>query len=143
MATFPEYRPRRLRRTEGLRRLVRETAVTADDLILPLFVVPGHGVRKPVGSMPGVYQTSVDELVRDAEEAASLGIGSVLLFGVPAEKDERGTSGYTDDGVVQQAVAALKREVPELVVITDVCGRQRRDARTARPAGAQPRACRR
>lgn len=121
MATFPEYRPRRLRRTEGLRRLVRETAVTADDLILPLFVVPGHGVRKPVGSMPGVYQTSVDELLRDAAEAHELGIPAVLLFGVPDYKDEVGSSGYADDGVVQQAVRALKREFPELVVITDVC----------------------
>ena len=100
MATFPEYRPRRLRRTEGLRRLVRETAVTADDLILPLFVVPGHGVRKPVGSMPGVYQTSVDELLRDAAEAHELGIPAVLLFGVPDYKDEVGSSGYAVDGVV-------------------------------------------
>ena len=121
MPKFPEYRPRRLRRTPAIRRLVEETRVVPQNLILPLFVVPGTGVRRPVGSMPGVFQTSVDELVRDAEEAASLGIGAVLLFGVPAEKDERGTSGYTDDGVVQQAVAALKREVPELVVITDVC----------------------
>lgn len=121
MATFPEYRPRRLRRTEGLRRLVRETVVTADDLILPLFVVPGHGVRRPVGSMPGVFQTSVDELLRDAAEAYELGIPAVLLFGVPDYKDEVGSSGYADDGVVQQAVRALKREFPELVVITDVC----------------------
>lgn len=121
MPKFPEYRPRRLRRTPAMRRLVEETLVVPQNLILPLFAVPGTGVRRPVGSMPGVFQTSVDELVRDAEEAASLGIGAVLLFGVPAEKDERGTSGYTDDGVVQQAVAALKREVPELVVITDVC----------------------
>lgn len=95
--------------------------MTADDLILPLFVVPGHGVRKPVGSMPGVYQTSVDELLRDAAEAHELGIPAVLLFGVPDYKDEVGSSGYADDGVVQQAVRALKREFPELVVITDVC----------------------
>lgn len=121
MPKFPEYRPRRLRRTPAIRRLVEETRVVPQNLILPLFVVPGTGVRRPVGSMPGVFQTSIDELVRDAEEAASLGVGAVLLFGVPAEKDERGTSGYADDGVVQQAVAALKREVPELVVITDVC----------------------
>lgn len=95
--------------------------MTADDLILPLFVVPGHGVRKPVGSMPGVYQTSVDELLRDAAEAHELGIPAVLMFGVPDYKDEVGSSGYADDGVVQQAVRALKREFPELVVITDVC----------------------
>lgn len=101
--------------------MVRETEVDAGDLILPLFVVPGEGVRRPVGSMPGVAQTSVDELVRDAVEAYELGIPAVLLFGVPASKDEVGSEGYADDGVVQQAVRALKREVPDLVVITDVC----------------------
>jgi porphobilinogen synthase len=119
--TFPAYRPRRTRRTESLRRLVRETYVTADDLILPLFVVPGQGVRREVGSMPGVFQTSVDELLRDAMEAAGLDIPAVLLFGIPESKDERGTQGYADDGVVQNAVRALKRELPELTVITDVC----------------------
>lgn len=101
--------------------MVRETEVDAGDLILPLFVVPGEGVRRPVGSMPGVAQTSVDELIRDAVEAYELGIPAVLLFGVPASKDEVGSEGYADDGVVQQAVRALKREVPDLVVITDVC----------------------
>jgi porphobilinogen synthase len=112
---------RRLRRTPALRGMVRETEVSPADLILPLFVVPGEGIRRPVGSMPGVAQTSVDELVRDAAEAFELGIPAVLLFGVPAEKDELGSSGYADDGVVQEAVRALKRELPELVVITDVC----------------------
>lgn len=121
MAGFPEYRPRRLRRTAALRALARETGVQARDLILPLFVVEGERVRTPVGSMPGVHQTSVDELLRDAEEAAGLGIPAVLLFGIPDEKDALGTSGYADDGVVQRAVRALKREVPELLVITDVC----------------------
>lgn len=121
MAKFPEFRPRRLRRTEALRRLVRETRVAPSDLILPLFVVPGNGVRRPVSSMPGVFQTSVDEALRDAAEAVELGIPAVLLFGVPAEKDERGSSAYTEDGVVQRAVQALKRELPDLVVITDVC----------------------
>ncbi len=118
---FPAYRPRRLRAGAGIRRLVRETEVTPADLILPLFVTEGEGVRKPVGSMPGVEQTSVAELVRDAREAFELGIPAVLLFGIPGSKDERGSSGYADDGVVQRAVRALKREVPELVVITDVC----------------------
>jgi porphobilinogen synthase len=121
MAKFPEFRPRRLRRTEALRRLVRETRVAPSDLILPLFVVPGNGVRRPVSSMPGVFQTSVDEALRDAAEAVELGIPAVLLFGVPAEKDERGSSAYAEDGVVQRAVQALKRELPDLVVITDVC----------------------
>jgi porphobilinogen synthase len=120
-ARFPVNRPRRLRQSDGMRRLVRETAVTPADLILPLFVTEGEGVRKPVGSMPGVDQTSVDELVADAREAHELGIPAVLLFGIPASKDELGTSGYASDGVVQRAVRALKREVPELLVITDVC----------------------
>ncbi len=121
MAGYPEYRPRRLRRTANLRRLVRESRVSVDDLILPLFATHGSGVRRPIGSMPGVAQTSVDELVRDAEEAAALGIPAVLLFGIPATKDETGSSGWAEDGVVQQAARALKRELPDLVVITDVC----------------------
>jgi porphobilinogen synthase len=121
MPTFPSYRPRRLRRTGQLRALVRETTVEPGDLVLPLFVVPGEGVRRAVASMPGVAQTSVDELVRDGEEALSLGIGGVLLFGVPEEKDETGSGGYAEDGIVQTAVRALKASRPELLVITDVC----------------------
>lgn len=121
MPKFPDYRPRRLRRTEALRRLARETRVGVDDLILPLFVVEGRGIRRPVDAMPGVCQTSVDELARDAAGAAELGVPAVLLFGIPAEKDERGTSGWADAGIVQRAVAALKQEVPELLVVTDVC----------------------
>lgn len=121
MSTFPDYRPRRLRRTPTLRRMVRETHVTVDDLILPLFVVPGAGVRNPVKSMPGVAQTSVDELVKDAREAAELGVPAVILFGIPEHKDERGTSSFEDDGVVQQGIRAIKAEVEDLVVITDVC----------------------
>lgn len=101
--------------------MVRETRVEASDLILPLFVAPGTGVRRPVGSMPGVAQTSVDEAVRDAREAWELGIPGVLLFGIPESKDEVGSRGYAEDGVVQRAVRALKSELPELVVITDVC----------------------
>lgn len=121
MPKFPEYRPRRLRRTEALRRMVRETTVTPGDLILPLFVVPGRGVRRPVGAMPGVDQTSVDELLRDAAEALELGIPAVLLFGIPEKKDEVGSGAYAEDGVIQQAVRTLKEQLPELVVITDVC----------------------
>ncbi len=121
MPSFPEYRGRRMRRTNALRSLVRETALAPADLILPLFVVPGTKVRKDIGSMPGVCQTSIDELLRDAREALDLGIGAVILFGIPDHKDERGSSGFADDGVVQQAVARLKRDLPELVVITDVC----------------------
>jgi porphobilinogen synthase len=101
--------------------MVRETVVLPSDLILPLFVLPGTSVRRPVTSMPGVDQTSVDELLRDAEDAHRLGIGAIILFGIPSYKDPAGTSGYLDDGVVQQAVRALKRELPDLPVITDVC----------------------
>lgn len=121
MPSFPEYRGRRLRRTDALRNLVRETELSARNLILPLFVVEGNAVRKPIASMPGVAQTSIDELINDAREAHQLGIGAVILFGIPNNKDERGTSGYDPEGVVQRAIVALKREVPELVVITDVC----------------------
>ncbi|HEX2204213.1 MAG TPA: porphobilinogen synthase [Longimicrobium sp.] len=121
MPGFPAYRPRRLRRTEPIRALVRETSLAPSDLVLPLFVVPGAGVRRPVGSMAGVEQTSADQLLRDAEEALSLGIPAVLLFGIPDHKDEQGSGGYADDGVVQGAVRLLKRELPELVVMTDVC----------------------
>lgn len=104
-----------------MRRLVRETTIHVDDLVLPLFVVPGVGVRRDIASMPGVAQTSVDELLADARDAAELGIPAVILFGIPATKDERGTSGHADDGVVQQAVRTLKTELPDLLVITDVC----------------------
>ena len=121
MPSFPEYRGRRLRRTDALRRLVRETDLSARNLILPLFVAEGQGVRKPIASMPGVCQTSIDELIKDAREASDLGIGAVILFGIPATKDERGTSGYDPEGIVQRAVAKLKEEIPDLLVITDVC----------------------
>ena len=121
MSGFPEVRPRRLRRTATIRRLVRETRLSPSDLILPYFVVPGSGVRQPVASMPGVDHLSVDELVQDAAQAAELGIPAVLLFGVPEWKDERGSSGYADDGIVQRAVMALRESVPDLVVVTDVC----------------------
>ena len=120
-ARFPESRPRRLRRTAALRRLVRETLLAPSQLILPAFVRSGSGLRQAVGSMPGVAQLSVDELVRDAAAAAEAGVGGILLFGIPDRKDERGSSGWDPRGPVQNAVRELKREVPELVVITDVC----------------------
>ena len=121
MPSFPTYRPRRLRRTEALRSLVRETVLAPSQLVLPLFVRPGTGVRTPVSSMVGVSQTSVDEMVRDATAAAEAGVGGVLLFGIPEHKDDIGSSAWDDEGPVQQAVRALKRELPQLVVITDVC----------------------
>jgi porphobilinogen synthase len=121
MPAFPEYRGRRLRRTESLRHLIRETSLAPGDLILPLFVRPGRGVRQAVNSMPGVFQTSVDEALRDAEEAAQLGLGALLLFGLPETKDETGSQAYADEGIVQRAVRELKRAFPDLVLITDVC----------------------
>jgi porphobilinogen synthase len=121
MPEYPKYRMRRLRRSATLRRMVRETRLSADNLILPLFVTTGQGIRREVGSMPGVFQTSVDELLREARSAWELGIPAVLLFGIPASKDETGSSGYEDGGVVQEAVRALRRELPELLTITDVC----------------------
>jgi porphobilinogen synthase len=121
MPSFPHYRPRRLRRTEALRALVRETTLTPSQLVLPLFARGGTGVRQPVSSMTGVAQTSVDELGRDATAAAEAGVGGVLLFGIPDFKDAMGTSAWDDEGPVQRAVRALKHEVPQLVVITDVC----------------------
>ena len=114
---------RRLRRTESLRALVRETSVTPGDLIYPLFICPGEGVRRAVGSMPGVFNLSVDEAVREAEEAAKLGIGGLLLFGLPEKKDEQGSGAYDDNGIVQQALRALKASSAskKLVLIADVC----------------------
>jgi porphobilinogen synthase len=119
--SFPETRMRRLRRTEALRRMVRETRLSVDQLILPLFVRPGEGERRPIASMPGNFQLSVDELVRDCRETAGLGIPAVILFGIPEHKDAVGSEGIADDGIVQQAVRAVKDAVPDLLVITDVC----------------------
>jgi porphobilinogen synthase len=121
MSSFPEYRMRRLRSSPTMRRMVREARLSVDQLILPLFVAPGQGVRKPIGSMPGVCQTSVDELVRDAREAFELGIPAVLLFGIPESKDETGSLSWHDHGVVQEGVRAIKAALPELLVVTDVC----------------------
>ncbi len=118
---FPINRPRRLRSTPALRDLVRETHLQPSNFISPLFVVPGEGIKKEIGSMPGNFQMSIDNLVEECREVKSLGIGGVILFGIPASKDEDATGAYDDHGIVQNAVRALKREVPGLVVITDVC----------------------
>ena len=118
---FPIERPRRLRRTETLRRMVRETRLWVDDFILPLFVCPGTGVKREIRSMPGNYQLSIDQLVEECRGVADLGIPAIILFGIPERKDEVGSEGYAADGIVQQAVRALKRAVPDLLVITDVC----------------------
>jgi porphobilinogen synthase len=118
---FPQERPRRLRRTEALRRLVRETSLAPDDLIWPLFVLPGKKVRNPVKSMPGVFQLSVDELVAEAQRGYEAGVRSVILFGIPETKDEIGSGAYDGDGIVPRAIRALKESVPGMVVMTDVC----------------------
>ena len=118
---FPEYRGRRLRKNENLRRLVRETKLSVDDLVYPLFAVPGKSVKKPIMSMPGQFQLSVDYIAKEAREAFELGIPAVLLFGIPSKKDEQGTGAFAKDGIVQQAVKRIKNEVPDILVITDVC----------------------
>ena len=121
MSTFPLYRPRRLRANENLRRLVRETALSVDDLIYPMFVVHGNDTATEISAMPGCYQYSVDRLVTAAKELATLGIPGTILFGIPASKDPLGTEAYAQDGIIQQAVRAIKDTVPDLLVITDVC----------------------
>ncbi len=118
---FPIHRIRRLRQNETLRRMVRETKLSPEDLIYPLFGRPGKGIRKEISSMPGNYQMSVDELVKECQSAASLGIPAVILFGIPSHKDEKGSEGVDSEGIVQQAVRAIKSNVKDLMVITDVC----------------------
>ena len=118
---FPTQRPRRLRRTERLRSMVRETRLTADRLIYPLFIAPGKGLRREIGSLPGCFHLSVDEAAKEAREVEALGIAGVILFGLPEAKDPEGTHGYAENGVVQQAVRAIRSACPDLLVITDVC----------------------
>src|SRR6516164_3290968 len=118
---FPKTRMRRLRRTPTIRRMARETRLSPDNLILPLFVCPGQGVLKPVDSMPGVAQMSVDRIAREARESLAAGVPAVILFGIPARKDALGSEAWNDNGEVQRAVRAIKEQAPEMVVITDVC----------------------
>jgi len=118
---FPDYRPRRMRRNETLRRMMRETTLAVDDLILPLFAIEGKGVKNPIDAMPGHFQLSVDNLVKTAKQAFDLGIPAIILFGIPSKKDALGTQAYAKDGIVQQAVSAVKNKLPDLMVITDVC----------------------
>jgi porphobilinogen synthase len=118
---FPTHRPRRLRATESLRRLVRETRLHPAQFILPLFVCPGEGVKREISSMPNQHQMSVDQVVRECEEVESLGIGGVILFGLPVSKDEQASGAYADDGIVQTAIRAIRRQTPSLLIMTDVC----------------------
>ena len=118
---FPDYRPRRLRQNDAFRRMIRETRLATDDLILPLFAVNGQDVQNPIPSMPDQYQLSIDRLVKTARQAAELGIPAVLLFGVPDKKDELATGAYARDGIVQRAIKAVKDSLPDLAVFSDVC----------------------
>lgn len=118
---FPDYRPRRLRQNDAFRRMTRETILTVDDLILPLFVIGGKGVKNPIDSMPGHHQLSIDNLIKTSKKAYELGIPAVMIFGIPDRKDSLATAAYTKDGIVQKATSALKEKIPDLAVITDVC----------------------
>jgi porphobilinogen synthase len=118
---FPDYRPRRLRQNAAFRRMIRETKLSTDDLILPLFTINGKGVKNPIDSMPGHYQLSIDNLVKAASKAHELGIPAVMLFGIPEKKDPLATGAYDKNGIVQNATRALKDKIPDLAVITDVC----------------------
>ncbi len=118
---FPVYRPRRLRKNETFRRMIRETKLSGDDFIYPIFVIHGRKARNEIRSMPGIAQLSVDLAVKEAEEAFNLGIPAVILFGIPKKKDPRGSEAYARSGIIQQAIRAIKDRLPELVVITDIC----------------------
>jgi len=118
---FPEYRPRRLRQNDAFRRMIRETTLSVDDLILPVFAISGKNVKNPISSMPGHFQLSIDNLIKTSKKAFELGIPAVMLFGIPDKKDSLATRAYAKDGIVQKAVKLLKDKLPELVVITDVC----------------------
>src|SRR6478736_627224 len=119
--SFPDTRPRRLRRTPSMRRLVRETTISPDNFIFPLFVCPGKGIKNEISSLPGQFHFSVDQLAREAEEIAKLGIPSVILFGLPEKKDEVGSEAWAPEGVVQRAIRTIKKAVPELTVAVDAC----------------------
>jgi len=118
---FPDYRPRRLRQNDAFRRMIRETRLSVDDLILPLFAIDGKGVKNPIDSMPGHFQLSIDNLVKTSKKAHELGIPAVMLFGIPDKKDSLATRAYAKDGIVQKATSALKNKIPDLNIITDVC----------------------
>ena len=135
---FPEYRARRMRRTEALRRMIRETRLSVDNLIMPIFVRAGKGVRRPVASMPGVCQLSPDEAARECAEIAALGIPAVILFGIPEKKDAQGSGAYDEAGVVPQALRAIRAAAPDLALITDVCLCEYTDHGHCGAVGAHP-----
>ncbi len=118
---FLEYRARRLRKNEAFRRMVRETTLTVNDLVFPLFVIYGKNVKNPIAPMPGIFQLSIDNLVREVKEVSSLNIPAIILFGIPKKKDDMGSEAYAKNGIVQQAIRAVKDKIPDMLVITDVC----------------------
>ena len=118
---FPDYRPRRLRQSENLRRMIRETSLSVNDLILPLFVTAGKDVKNPIPSMPGQFHLSIDNFLKTAQQAYDLGIPAIVIFGIPEQKDSLGTEAYAENGIVQKATMAVKEKLPDLVAITDVC----------------------
>jgi len=118
---FPVYRPRRLRRSSNLRELVAETRISVDDFIYPMFVIPGRNKKVAVKSMPGIYKQSIDKLIKEIREVKKLGIKAILLFGIPEQKDEVGSEGYDENGVIQRALREIKKKVKDIIVITDVC----------------------
>jgi porphobilinogen synthase len=118
---FPDYRPRRLRQNENFRRMIRETKLSVDNLIYPMFVVPGKKVKKPIESMPGIFQLSVDHIIKETERVKGLGIPAVLLFGIPEEKDEIASGAMAKDGIIQRAIRGIKEKTPDILVVTDVC----------------------
>jgi len=118
---FPDYRPRRLRQSENLRRMIRETSLSVNDLILPLFVTAGKDVKNPIPSMPGQFHLSIDNFLKTSQQAYDLGIPAIIIFGIPEKKDALGTQAYAENGIVQKALMAVKEKLPDLVAITDVC----------------------
>ncbi len=118
---FPDYRPRRLRQNEAFRKMIRETLLSVNNLIYPMFVVSGKGVRRPISSMPGIFQLSIYQLIKEAQEVRALRIPAVILFGIPDKKDEKASGAYDPQGIIQRAMKALKEKVPDLIVIGDVC----------------------
>jgi len=118
---FPDYRPRRLRQSENLRRMIRETSLSVNDLILPLFVIAGKDIKSPIPSMPGQFHLSIDNFLKTAQQAYDLNIPAIIIFGIPEKKDALGTQAYAENGIVQKATMALKEKLPDLVAVTDVC----------------------
>ncbi|MCK4535322.1 MAG: porphobilinogen synthase, partial [Syntrophobacterales bacterium] len=118
---FPDYRPRRLRKNENFRRMIRETGLSVDDLVCPLFVTHGRGVKNPISSMPGNFQMSIDNLVKEVKKIRDSGIPAIMLFGIPEAKDEEGSGAWVEDGIIQQAVRKIKDKIADILVITDVC----------------------